>query len=265
MHDSVQALARDLRRYLEHLQSLGIEQIVVEPVEEAPSATDAASRRGQSGAPDDQPTPTAVEGAAKSGETREGGSKAKQLAGLARAYANCRDCKLAQLGRRQVVYGVGNPDAELMFIGEGPGADEDAQGEPFVGKAGQLLTRIIQAMGMRREDVYIANIVKCRPPNNRNPESDEIDACFPKLREQIEIVAPRVICALGKVAFSALCGSSMGITRARGHWHEYDGIPVMPTFHPSYLLRDTTGSEKRLVWEDMQAILRRLGRTPPAR
>jgi uracil-DNA glycosylase family 4 len=171
---------------------------------------------------------------------------------------DCRRCKLCQ-GRTHIVFGVGNPQAELMFIGEGPGRDEDLKGEPFVGRAGQLLTEIItKGMKMRREDVYIANVVKCRPPENRNPEPDEIAACEPFLVKQIELVQPRVIVALGTFAAQTLLKSKTPISRLRGVWHTYQGINLMPTLHPAYLLRNP--QDKRLVWQDIQAVLRELGR-----
>jgi len=164
---------------------------------------------------------------------------------------SCLKCGLAH-SRTQVVFGVGNPHAHLLFIGEAPGRDEDLQGEPFVGRAGQLLTRIIEAMGMRREDVYIANVVKCRPPGNRNPRPDEIAACAPYLQAQIAFIKPRVICALGNFAAQALLGTEEKISALRGRFHRYQGIPVMPTYHPAYLLRNP--NEKRAVWEDMQLV-----------
>jgi uracil-DNA glycosylase family 4 len=171
---------------------------------------------------------------------------------------DCRRCKLCS-GRTHIVFGVGNPQAELMFIGEGPGRDEDLKGEPFVGRAGQLLTEIItKGMKMRREDVYIANVVKCRPPENRNPEPDEIAACEPFLVKQIELVQPRVIVALGTFAAQTLLKSKTPISRLRGVWHTYQGIKLMPTLHPAYLLRNP--QDKRLVWQDIQAVLRELGR-----
>lgn len=175
---------------------------------------------------------------------------------------DCTRCKLSRQGRTQVVFGVGNPKAEVMFIGEGPGADEDRQGEPFVGKAGQLLTRIIEGgMGVPRSDVYIANVVKCRPPNNRDPEPDEVDQCEPFLRAQITSIEPKVIITLGRHAAHALLSTNAPITRLRGRWTTYAGIPVMPTYHPAYLLRNP--EEKRAVWEDIQEVLRKLGRPIP--
>lgn len=184
------------------------------------------------------------------------------LAQIREDIGDCRRCKLCS-GRTQIVFGVGNPDADVMFVGEGPGEEEDRRGEPFVGRAGQLLTDIItKGMGLRREDVYIANVVKCRPPGNRNPEPDEIEACSPFLRRQIAMIRPKVIVALGKFAAQTLAGVDTPITRMRGRWHEFAGTKLMPTFHPSYLLRNP--SAKREVWEDIQAVMREIGLPAPA-
>jgi DNA polymerase len=169
---------------------------------------------------------------------------------------DCTRCKLHN-GRHNIVFGVGNPRARLMFVGEAPGEDEDLQGFPFVGKAGQLLTKMIEAMGLKREDVYIANTVKCRPPNNRNPEPDELESCEPFLKGQLAAVRPEVIVTLGKFAAQALLRDATPITRLRGQWREYQGIPVMPTFHPAYLLRSP--GEKGKVWEDLKQVMKKLG------
>jgi DNA polymerase len=164
----------------------------------------------------------------------------------------CSRCKLHTLGRSQVVFGVGNPNADLMFVGEAPGADEDLQGEPFVGRAGQLLTKIIEAIGLTRGDVYIANVIKCRPPGNRNPEPDEVEQCEPFLFRQIDTVKPKVIVALGKFAAQCLLRTNDPITRIRGREFTYRDAVLMPTYHPAYLLR--TPSAKREVWEDMKRV-----------
>jgi uracil-DNA glycosylase len=164
----------------------------------------------------------------------------------------CTRCKLHTLGRKQVVFGVGNPDADLMFVGEAPGADEDIQGEPFVGRAGQLLTKIIEAIGMTREQVYIANVIKCRPPGNRNPEPDEVDRCEPFLFQQIDLVKPKVIVALGKFAAQSLLRTTEPITRIRGREVKYRNGILIPTYHPAYLLRNP--ASKREVWEDMKRV-----------
>jgi DNA polymerase len=155
------------------------------------------------------------------------------------------------------VFGAGNPEADLVFVGEAPGEEEDLQGKPFVGKAGQLLTKMIQAMGLARDEVYIANIIKCRPPRNRNPMPDEIESCEPFLVAQLNAIRPRTICALGTFAAQTLLRTQEKISRLRGRFHDYHGIPVMPTYHPAYLLRNP--EDKRLVWEDMQKIMEHLG------
>ena len=176
---------------------------------------------------------------------------------------DCQRCKLAP-SRTNLVYGVGNPDADLVFVGEAPGADEDAQGEPFVGKAGQLLTKMIEAMGYSRSDVYICNVLKCRPPGNRNPEPDEVASCEPFLKRQLAAIRPRMIVALGKFAAQCLLRDDTPITRMRGGFRSYEGIPLMPTLHPAYLLRDP--SKKKLAWEDLKAVnaaLARVGIHPP--
>ena len=166
---------------------------------------------------------------------------------------DCTRCKLGGLGRKQTVFGVGNPNADLMFIGEAPGADEDTQGEPFVGRAGQLLTKIIEAIELKREDVYIANVLKCRPPGNRPPEPDEVATCEPFLFQQIDAIRPRVIVALGTHAAHALLKTDAPISRIRGHVHDYrGGIKLVPTFHPAFLLRSP--DRKRDVWEDMKKV-----------
>ena len=168
----------------------------------------------------------------------------------------CDKCRLAKT-RTQVVYGVGNPQADLMFIGEAPGRDEDLKGEPFVGRAGQLLTDIIKAMQLTRDDVYIANVIKCRPPENRNPEPDELDECRPFILRQIEIIKPKVIVTLGKFALQSLTGKASAVSSARGQWVEWNGVKVMPTYHPAYLLR--TPSAKKDVWADMKKVMAELG------
>ena len=185
---------------------------------------------------------------------------------LQQAALACRKCPHLVAFRHQVVFGVGNPDAELMFVGEAPGADEDLQGEPFVGRAGELLTRIIQTMGFSRQEVYIANVLKCRPDmpsgksGNRPPTAEEMATCLPYLREQIALIEPKLMVALGGVAMRGLLGVDQPMKSLRGRWHQFAGIPVMPTFHPSYLLRNQSLTEKRKVWEDMLLVLERLER-----
>ena len=180
----------------------------------------------------------------------------QSLEELRAAIGDCQRCKLCS-GRTNLVFGVGNPHAALMFVGEGPGRDEDLQGEPFVGRAGQLLTDIItKGMGLKREDVYIANVVKCRPPENRNPEPDEVAACEPFLKKQIDLIRPKIIVGLGKFAVQTLLQSKMPITKLRGNWHSYHGIKLMPTFHPAYLLRNP--ADKKLVWEDIKKVIKEM-------
>ena len=190
--------------------------------------------------------------------------KVAAFAALRERALACVKCAHLASSRKTVVFGVGSIDAQLMFVGEAPGADEDEQGEPFVGKAGQLLTKIIQATGLGRADVYIANILKCRPDTpgqsagNRKPTSDEMATCIPYLHEQIDLIRPKVIMALGATAVEGLLGKTLGITKLRGTWKTYRGTPLMPTYHPAYLLRNQAMSEKRKVWEDMPAVMEKL-------
>jgi DNA polymerase len=182
------------------------------------------------------------------------------LSTLEQEVLKCEKCRLHE-GKTNYVFGEGDSHAELMFVGEAPGYYEDRQGKPFVGKAGQLLTKIIKAMGMERSEVYIGNILKCRPPDNRDPEEDEMRACFPYLKQQIRCINPKVICALGRYAAQKLSGSDIAISNLRGRVFYFEGIKLVPTFHPSYLLRNQ--KKKRLTWEDMKMILGILGREIP--
>ncbi|MBD3868454.1 MAG: uracil-DNA glycosylase [Acidobacteria bacterium] len=185
---------------------------------------------------------------------------AGNLGEVREVLGDCTRCKLHQ-DRKNVVFGVGNENADLMFIGEGPGADEDEQGEPFVGRAGRKLTEMIKAIGYERKDVYIANIVKCRPPGNRDPQPDEVATCSPFLYAQIQAIAPKVIVTLGSPATKTLLESRTGITRLRGRWHDFQGIPLMPTFHPAYLLRRYTVENRTLVFSDLKAARARIDET----
>jgi uracil-DNA glycosylase len=193
-------------------------------------------------------------------------NKEEMLASVRERVSGCTKCAHLASSRTQTVFGVGNPHAEIMFIGEAPGADEDQQGEPFVGRAGQLLTKIIKAMGFAREDVYIANILKCRPDmppgsfGNRTPTPAEMQTCRPYLVEQIDIIQPKILVALGAVAVEGLLGARGTMRELRGRWHSYHGTPLMITYHPAYLLRNQSPSEKRKVWEDMLQVLERLGK-----
>ncbi len=193
-----------------------------------------------------------------------GATKAEQLAHLNERAQACQKCPHLVARRHSVVFGVGDPEAKLMFVGEGPGEEEDLKGEPFVGRAGQLLTKMIIAMGLTREQVYIANIVKCRPdmppgvPGNRKPTKDEMDTCVPYLRAQIDVIQPHAMVALGATAVEGLLGATGTMGSLRGRFHDYRGIPVMPTYHPSYLLRNQSNTEKRKVWEDLLQVMDRL-------
>jgi len=197
--------------------------------------------------------------------TLDHAAKEAAMAQLRSRASVCQKCPRLAASRKNVVFGVGDIHSPLMFVGEAPGADEDAQGEPFVGKAGQLLTKIIQVMGFRRDTVYIANILKCRPDTpgqttgNRKPTAEEMKTCLPYLLAQIDVIQPRVIVALGATAVEGLLGIAGGITRLRGRWQEFRGVPLMPTYHPAYLLRNEALGEKRKVWEDMLQVLEKLG------
>jgi DNA polymerase len=234
----------DLRAHLDYFGELGVEGV----------SGDVAWRRRADGT-----APAAAAGSAPETAAAAAGSAldvvppAEALSALrAEIGPECTRCKLHALGRRQVVFGVGSPTASLMFVGEAPGEDEDRQGEPFVGRAGQLLTRIIEAIGLTRQQVYIANVIKCRPPGNRNPEPDEVATCEPFLFQQIAAIQPRVIVALGKFAAQSLLRSTEPITRLRGRVFEFRGASLVPTFHPAYLLRNPPA--KREVWEDMKKV-----------
>jgi uracil-DNA glycosylase family 4 len=190
-------------------------------------------------------------------------SPAEALAATRLEIGDCTRCKLHTLGRKQIVFGVGSPEADLMFVGEAPGADEDTQGIPFVGRAGQLLTKMIEAMGFKRDEVYIANVIKCRPPENRNPDPDEVETCEPFLFQQIAAIQPKVIVALGSFAAKTLLKTQSPISRLRGRVYDYHGAKLVPTFHPSYLLRSP--GQKREAWEDLKLALGLLGREAPTR
>jgi len=190
-----------------------------------------------------------------------GQSLPTDLNALSAFIGDCKRCKLAE-GRTRLVFGEGSAKARLVFVGEGPGAEEDTAGRPFVGEAGKLLTKIVEnGMGLKREDVYICNVVKCRPPHNRDPEAEEVQTCLPFLEQQLAIIKPEVICTLGRIAAKSLLGRDFKITQERGKWFTFMGIPLMATFHPAYILRNPSDERrlKGLVWEDVQKIMRRLG------
>lgn len=198
------------------------------------------------------------EGMAKEPEPED---RVAALHAIREEIGDCTRCPLHQQGRKQIVFGVGNPNAEIMFIGEAPGADEDEQGEPFVGRAGQLLTNMIKAMGISREDVYIANVIKCRPPGNRTPEPAECAVCSPFLLKQVDAIKPKAIVALGAVAAKTLLGVNQTMAEMRGQWHDFRGYPLAVTYHPAYLLRDPR--QKVHTWHDLQMVMKRLGMPMP--
>ncbi|MFH1836676.1 MAG: uracil-DNA glycosylase [Candidatus Omnitrophota bacterium] len=230
----------------------GVEEIVVTPSASLPSLLLGTS--GASRSPGHQVTRSPFKETEGRGMKDEMGNK--DLTDVSEKIRRCTRCGLSE-SRTNVVPGEGNSSARLMFVGEAPGRDEDAQGRPFVGRAGQLLTKIIGSIGLKREDVFIANILKCRPPNNRNPLPTEVVKCSPYLSEQIRFIKPKVICALGKSAAQTLLNTETPISRLRGEFHDYHGIKLMPTYHPAYLLRNQSG--KKDVWEDMQKIAKELG------
>jgi len=212
----------------------------------------------QSGEPAEEAPPAQDIDAAIAAALASVAPAAETLATLERdLLGDCQRCKLHR-GRSKIVFGAGNPEAEIVFVGEGPGGEEDRQGVPFVGPAGQLLTKMIEAMRLRRDDVYICNVVKCRPPNNRDPEPDEVHACERFLKAQLAIVRPKVIVTLGKYAAQTLLSSQEPISRLRGKWFEYEGIDLLPTFHPAYLLRSP--EKKREAWADLQQVMQRVGK-----
>ncbi len=232
-------IVTQVRAHLEYRKALGVSAVATAPCGPIPAV--ARTR----------PAATATHAQEKPRHLRESG-----LAAVRAELGECTRCKLHQ-GRNTIVFGEGNAGALLVFVGEGPGQEEDQQGKPFVGAAGQLLTDIIvKGMKLRREDVYICNIVKCRPPNNRNPEPDEIEACEPFLVKQLEVIKPKLIIGLGNVAVKTLLKTKEGITSLRGKWKTYHGIPLMPTFHPAYLLRNP--ADKKLVWEDIKKVIAEL-------
>jgi DNA polymerase len=270
--EELRALVGQLRTNLEARGRSGLVGVVMgqtnkaspktAPVSQAPAAVAAPVAAAPQPAPEQRPNDADDDAeTAPAAEKPRTGKAGLQV--LRDEIGDCQRCKLAP-SRTNLVFGVGNPDADLVFVGEAPGADEDAQGEPFVGKAGQLLTKMIEAMGYTRDDVYICNVLKCRPPGNRNPEPDEVASCEPFLKRQLAVIRPRMIVALGKFAAQCLLRDDTPITRLRGGFRSYEGIPLMPTLHPAYLLRDP--SKKKLAWEDLKAVnaaLARVGIHPP--
>jgi uracil-DNA glycosylase family 4 len=251
----------DLAEHLRFYQELGVtgistdqrwraretgpaEAIAASPAQAGPQTSDRPAQAGPQ--PSDRPQPDAAEPVILARSPEEA------LSAIRAEIGDCTRCKLHAQGRTQIVFGVGHPSADLMFVGEAPGADEDIQGIPFVGRAGQLLTKIIEAIGLKRDDVYIANVIKCRPPGNRNPEPDEVERCEPFLFQQIDRIHPKVIVALGTFAAKALLKTQDPISRLRGRVYDYRGAKLVPTFHPAFLLRSP--ERKRDVWEDMKKV-----------
>ena len=262
----VAAIAAEVARHLAWLRDAGVEEVPVPRMPQSPTPTAASNTQ-----------PIALSVASPQGERSrrapaaagpgryslsDKGCGSPELLAVREDLGECSRCKLHG-GRTRLVFGVGNPRARLLFVGEGPGADEDRQGEPFVGRAGQLLTRMIEAMGFARSEVYIANVVKCRPPENRDPEPDEIESCEPFLRAQIAAIGPQVIVALGRFAVQTLLRDGSPISRQRGRWREYQGVRCMPTFHPAYLLRNP--ADKAKAWDDLKLVMKEFGKEPPRR
>jgi len=283
--DTPQQWAADFKAYLEFIRdeekikAVNLRSETVTTLRRRPAAATSASPRAATSRPvaPSAPTPAAPaprrappEPASSASPIRpvvvapleSSGDSGELLGRIAAQIAKCTACGL-HATRTNTVPGQGNPRPELMFVGEAPGADEDEQGLAFVGKAGQLLTKMIIAMGFTREEVFIGNINKCRPPNNRPPLPEEMDTCIPYLKAQIAVLKPKVIVALGATAVRGLLKSDIPISKLRGTWQEFEGIPVMPTFHPAYLLRDPT--KKVPTWDDLQAVLKKLGRPIPSR
>jgi DNA polymerase len=253
---SAEDLIRQARQHLDSLRAAGVEWVPVTPLP-PPEPMSSAPVELASGPPPSlfgDPAPT-LQGAPLSLEERR-----RELEVLAQRVSTCMRCAELVASRTQTVFGDGQPGAELCFVGEAPGADEDAQGKPFVGAAGQLLNRIIAACGMKREEVYICNILKCRPPGNRTPSPDEAGYCREYLERQIELVQPKFICALGGCAAQNLLGTKQSMARLRGRFHDYRGIPVMCTYHPAYLLPHRSPEKKKDVWQDMKMLMARMGR-----
>jgi uracil-DNA glycosylase family 4 len=249
--------ARQLAEHLRFYSELGVTGVSRDPRWRSRAGADAP-------ATPDSKLQTPKEGA----EETESSSRSEALQGriltlseIREDIGDCTRCKLHAQGRKQIVFGVGNPNADLMFVGEAPGADEDVQGVPFVGRAGQLLTKMIEAMGFKRDEVYIANVIKCRPPENRNPDPDEVATCEPFLFKQIETIQPKVIVALGSFAAKTLLKTQDPISRLRGRVYAYHGAKLIPTFHPSFLLRSP--NQKKYAWEDLKRALTEMGRVPP--
>ncbi len=249
MHKKAEII-KELRKAMEFYGELGFDYLPVKKSDISGHLSDLVSPHNDNAVPEKQAVVDTTTTTAAHDQSR-----GNALKSLREEIGDCSRCKLSE-GRKNIVFGEGSPDADLMFIGEGPGRDEDIQARPFVGDAGKLLTKMILKLGLKREGVYIANIVKCRPPSNRNPENDEIGTCRQFVEKQIEIIKPKVIVCLGKVSANALLRVATPISRMRGIFSEHNSIPVMPTFHPAYLLRNP--KDKWLTWDDMQKVMDKL-------
>jgi uracil-DNA glycosylase len=267
------AMKKALAARLNYYREMGIYDFYRRPVEEgaseitlqASSSDEIFSPQGSEsiqGTPSLMPKTVKPSSAVSASPVPEIQDKVTALKAIREDIGDCTRCALHK-GRSKIVFGVGNVNADIMFVGEGPGADEDAQGEPFVGRAGQLLNNMISAMGIKREDVYIANVVKCRPPGNRAPEKDEADTCSPFLMRQIDVVKPKVIVALGATAAKNLLAMNDSMANLRGRWYDFRGTKLIVTFHPAYLLRDPR--QKKETWKDLQMVMKFLGMKPPAK
>jgi uracil-DNA glycosylase len=248
------AIADRIRYY----HDLGIYDFYRRPIEKSQPASDVplgSAILNDTEIPTDMPKPRTAAATAKPA------NRESALRLIREDIGDCTRCRLSKQGRKQIVFGVGNPNAELMFIGEAPGADEDEKGEPFVGRAGQLLTNMIKAMGLSRQDVYIANIIKCRPPGNRTPERDECETCSPFLMKQIEVIKPKAIVALGAVAAKTLLAVNASMSELRGKWYDFRGTKLAVTYHPAFLLRDPR--QKKETWKDLQMVMKDLGLPVP--
>jgi uracil-DNA glycosylase family 4 len=270
-HPCPPAARRDLGEWVAYLREIGVREMRVPDLGAARTGAGPGSKRAPSAPPaplfDGAPRPERAASPPPLLALDDGfdapppSDPAARLAAIRRELGDCTRCRL-HAARTNIVFGVGSPQARLLFVGEGPGADEDAQGEPFVGRAGKKLDQMIAAIGLQREQVYIANVVKCRPPQNREPERDEVLTCSPFLFAQVEAIRPRVIVTLGAPAARTLLNTKIGITKLRGQWHSFRGIPVMPTFHPAYLLRAYTLQNRSLVFSDLKAARARMDEEP---
>jgi uracil-DNA glycosylase family 4 len=259
------AMKKALSARVDYYREMGIYDFYRRPVEEGASEIALPSPQASEsiqGNPSLMPKAVKPSPAVSVSPVSEIQDKPAALKTIREDIGECTRCGLHK-GRNKLVFGVGNINADIMFVGEGPGADEDAQGEPFVGRAGQLLNNMISAMGIKREDVYIANVVKCRPPGNRAPEKDEADTCSPFLMRQIDVVKPRVIVALGATAAKNLLAMNDSMANLRGRWYDFRGTKLIVTFHPAYLLRDPR--QKKETWKDLQMVMKFLGMKPPAK